>query len=82
MAFEMNNLGRLENHLEAECTEWALEDIYNYYGITDISELTEEQAREIFDYSESSDCEDPLTLLGMALRAIVDQWQDETGQQL
>jgi len=82
MAFEINNIGKLENRLEQECFEWALEDICSYYEITEISELTEEQAREIFEYSESADCDEPLTLLGMALRSLVDQWQNETGQQL
>ena len=45
------------------------ERIQEVYGVDDPSELNEDQIQEIFEYSESDQCE---MYVGMALRSMIE----------
>lgn len=80
MAFEVNKIGKLQDRLEEVAYEWVMNDVNEYFGVSDVSELTNEQIQEIVDYEEGGTYDEDW--IGIVLRNIVDQWQEETGQQL
>ena len=80
MTFEVNKIGKLQDRLEEVAYEWVMNDVNEYFGVSEISELTNEQVQEIVDYEEGGTYDEDW--IGIVLRNIVDQWQEETGQQL
>ena len=47
MAFEYKKLGKLQDHLESEATEWIEPYVKEFYKVNDFSELTKEQIDEM-----------------------------------
>lgn len=80
MTFEVNKIGKLQDRLEEVAYEWVMNDVNEYFGVSEVSELTNEQVQEIVDYEEGGTYDEDW--IGIVLRNIVDQWQEETGQQL
>jgi hypothetical protein len=80
MTFEVNKIGKLEDRLEEVAYEWVMSDVNEYFGVNEVSELTNEQIQEIVEYEQSGSFDE--YWIGVVLRSIVDQWQEETGQQL
>ena len=80
MTFEVNKIGKLQDRLEEVAYEWVMNDVNEYFGVSEVSELTNEQVQEIVDYEEGGAYDEDW--IGIVLRNIVDQWQEETGQQL
>ncbi len=74
MKFEWKRQGKILDRLENEATESAEEVVKNFFGVENSTSLTEEQMCEVFEYSESDDCD---SFLGLALRNIVRNWQDD-----
>jgi hypothetical protein len=74
MKFEWKKQGKLLDRLESEATESAEEVIKSFFGVENSTALTEEQMLDVYEYSESEDC---APFLGMALRNLVRNWQDE-----
>lgn len=75
MAFQVHKQHKLQDQIEQLAYDWAFEDVTEYYGIEEIEELNQEQVDEIFAYSESDDCYEGY--VGVALRTICDQWENE-----
>jgi len=73
MSFEVRKQHKLQDQIEHWAYEWAIEDVFEYYGIKELGELNKEQVDEIFAYSESDDCYEGY--VGVALRSICDQWE-------
>ena len=74
MKFEWKRQGKTLDRLENEATESAEEVVKSFFSVENSSSLTEEQMREVYEYSESDDFD---SFLGLALRNIVNYWQDE-----
>jgi len=74
MKFEWKKQGKLLDRLESEATESAEEVIKSFFGVENSTALTEEQMLDVYEYSESEDC---APFLGLALRNLVRNWQDE-----
>ena len=73
MAFEYKKLGKLQDHLEAEATDWIESYIKDLYGVNDSVELTKEQISEIDKTAEDEKLDN---YVGLALRNIVQAWYD------
>ena len=74
MKFEWKKQGKLLDRLENEATESAEEVIKSFFCFDNSTTLTEEQMLDVYEYSESDDCD---SFLGLALRNLVRNWQDE-----
>ena len=74
MKFEWKRQGKTLDRLENEATESAEEVVKSFFSVENLTSLSEEQMREVFEYSESDDCN---SFLGLALRNIVRYWQNE-----
>lgn len=72
MKFEWKRQGKTLDRLENEATESAEEVVKSFFSVENLTSLTEEQMREVFEYSESDDCN---SFLGLALRNIVKYWK-------
>jgi len=75
MTFQVRKQHKLQDQIEQLAYDWAIEDVQEYYGVEEIEELNQEQIDEIFTYSESDDCYEGY--VGMVLRTICDQWENE-----
>ena len=75
MTFQVYKQHKLQDQIEQLAYDWAIEDVTEYYGVEEPAELNQEQIDEIFAYSESDDCYEGY--VGVALRSICDQWEDE-----
>lgn len=60
---------KLQDQFESMAYDWMFERIQEVYGVDDPSELNEDQIQEIFEYSESDECE---MYVGMALRSMIE----------
>ena len=69
MAFDPGKVHKLQDQFESMAYDWMLERIQEVYGVDDPSELNEDQIQEIFEYSESDECE---MYVGMALRSMIE----------
>jgi len=47
----------------------------SYFNVEEIEDLTKEQVDEIYVYSESDECYEGM--VGVALRSMVDQWENQ-----
>ena len=74
MKFEWKRQHKLLDRLEREATDSAEEVIKSFFDVENSTALTEEQMREVFEYSESDECD---SFLGLALRNLVRNWQDK-----
>ena len=68
MTFKVNKMGKLAEQLEELAYDWAHQDVIEYFGVSVLEELTEEQLTEIYQYSESEECFEGY--VGMALRGM------------
>jgi hypothetical protein len=75
MAFDAGKVHKLQDYLESIAYDWMEDRVKDHYGVAGTDELTKEQVDEIWEYSESEDCYEPY--VGMALRSICDNWQEE-----
>ena len=74
MTFEYKKIGKLQDHLEAEATDWLGSYIKDLHGVNDSVELTKEQISEI---DKAADDEKLDQYVALALRNIVQAWYDE-----
>ena len=74
MAFEYKKIGKLQDHLEAEATDWLESYIKDLNGVNDSIELTKEQISEIDKAAEDKKLDQYVAL---ALRNIVQAWYDK-----
>ena len=79
MAFQVHKQHKLQDQIEQLAYDWAIEDVTEYYGVEELTELNQEQIDEIFAYSESDDCYEGY--VGVVLRTICDQWENEQDDQ-
>ena len=75
MSFEVRKQHKLQDQIENLCYEWAIEDVMSYFNVEEIEDLTKEQVDEIYVYSESDECYEGM--VGVALRSMVDQWENQ-----
>jgi len=75
MTFQVNKQHKLQDQIENLCYEWAIEDVMSYFNVKEIEDLTKEQVDEIYVYSESDECYEGM--VGVALRSMVDQWENQ-----
>ncbi|MEK9700227.1 MAG: hypothetical protein VW270_30880 [Candidatus Poseidoniales archaeon] len=54
MSFEWYKLYKWEENIESEVTDRVFDYVYEYYGIENIEELTEEQIAEIREFTENT----------------------------
>ena len=73
MTFEYKKIGKLQDHLEAEATDWLESYIKDLHGVNDSVELTKEQISEIDKAAEDEKLDNDV---GLALRNIVQAWYD------
>ena len=69
MALDLGKVHKLQDQFESMAYDWMFERIQEVYGVDDPSELNEDQIQEIFEYSESDECE---MYVGMALRSMIE----------
>ena len=69
MAFDPGKVHKLRDEFESMAYDWMFERIQEVYGVDDPSELNEDQIQEIFESSESDQCE---MYVGMALRSMIE----------
>ena len=79
MTFQVHKQHKLQDQIEQLAYDWAIEDVTEYYGVEELTELNQEQIDEIFAYSESDDCYEGY--VGVVLRTICDQWENEQDDQ-
>lgn len=72
--YEWNRAHKVMDWIEDEITGAAIESVTEWFGVDEISELTEEQISEVENYAESDSCYD---VLAMGLRNVVSQWENE-----
>lgn len=70
--FEIPKMNKFEDRIEGEAYEYASDAILNHYGVSEISELTEEQVSEIQQFMD--DNVGTVTCLG--LRCCIDEWEE------
>ena len=75
MTFQVYKQHKLQDQIEQLAYDWAFEDVTEYYGVEEIEQLNQEQVDEIFAYSESDECYEGY--VGVTLRTICDQWENE-----
>ena len=74
LSVEYKKIGKLQDHLEAEATDWLESYIKDLHGVNDSVELTKEQISEI---DKAADDEKLDQYVALALRNIVQAWYDE-----
>ena len=79
MAFDPGEVSNLQDQLESVAYDWMLDRVYSVYGVGEVVELSHEQVSEIFEYTNSFDCD---TYVGSALRAMVHEWESEHGEDI
>jgi hypothetical protein len=75
MAFEVKKMHKLSDQIEALAYDWAATDVCEYFEVEFISELTEDQAVEMYNYAESEECYEGY--VGTVLRTMYEQWAEE-----
>ena len=75
MAFEVKKIHKLSDQIEALAYDWALTDVCEYFKVEEVSQLTEEQAVEMYNYAESEECYEGY--VGTVLRTMYEQWAEE-----
>lgn len=73
--FEINRPHKIMEWLENQINEWAYEYVADFYGVEDVTELTEEQIVEVEEFCEEN--EDGYDLLVVGLRNCVHTWESE-----
>ena len=79
MAFQVIKTHKLSDQIEALAYDWALTDVCEYFKVEEVSQLTEEQAVEMYNYAESEECYEGY--VGTVLRTMYEQWWEEENQQ-
>ena len=75
MAFQVIKTHKLSDQIEALAYDWALTDVCEYFKVEEVSQLTEEQAVEMYNYAESEECYEGY--VGTVLRTMYEQWAEE-----
>ena len=73
MAFDWPKVHKWEDNLIDTATEWVTEYITEFYGVDEISELTEEQIDEIIQFRENDLNE--YSPLQMGFSNIISYWE-------
>jgi hypothetical protein len=70
---EIPKMDNFEDRIENEAYDFASEAIFNHYGVSEISELTEEQVDVILQFIEENDG----AIICMGLQCCVNEWEEE-----
>jgi len=75
MAFEWHRIHKWEDNLYNYANEWVEEYIFEYYGVDEITDLTEQQISEIQDFMETD--LDEYSPLRPGFYNLVNWWENE-----
>ena len=72
MSFKITSTATFDEECD-EAYEVAENEMMEYYSVSEINNLTQEQLDEIWIYSEDEDCE---KWIGMALRSLIQEFME------
>ena len=72
--FEWNRYWKTEEHYERQISDDVYDRVLEYYGVDEVSELTEEQIREIEEFRESIN---PFSVLQAGFSNLLGIWESE-----
>lgn len=79
MAFDPGKVNKLQDQLESLAYDWMLDRVCSFYGVDEVIELSHEQISEVFDYTNSFECD---TYVAAALCSKVREWEGEHGEDI
>jgi len=77
MAFEWNRIHKWEDNIESQVTDSVFEFVCEFYGVDEVSELTEEQFAEVEHFRHEQLNE--YSPMQWGFSNLVNQWESENG---
>lgn len=76
MSFEVPKIHKWAENIEHTLTEWAESEIQEFYGVDEMSELTEEQINEIQEFVDEAE-ESWYNWVCVGFRNVISWWENE-----
>jgi hypothetical protein len=76
MAFEWNRMHKWEDRIESEITDSVFDYVFEYYGVSELGELTEENIHELEEFRNVVLNEYSPFQIGFS--NLISQWESET----
>lgn len=74
MSFEWPRIHKWEDNIESQVTDSVFDYVFEYYGVTEVSELTEEQIKEVEDFRDEFNEYSPMQ---WGFSNLINQWESE-----
>lgn len=78
MAFEWNRIHKWEDNIYSQVDEMVQEYVFEYYGVEELTELTEEQIQELEDFRNDPNCISEYSPLQYGFSTLINWWESET----
>ena len=77
MAFEWNRIHKHEDNIESDVTDRVFEYVFEYYGVEELSELTQEQISQIEDFRDKLN---EFSVMQIGFSNLINQWENENDE--
>jgi len=74
MSFEWRRIHKWEDNIESQVTESVYDYVFEYYGVTEVTELTEDQIKEIEDFRDELNEYSPMQ---WGFSNLINNWESE-----
>jgi len=74
MSFEWRRIHKWEDNIENQVTESVYDYVFEYYGVTEVTELTEDQIKEIEDFRDELNEYSPMQ---WGFSNLINNWESE-----
>ena len=77
MTFEWNRIHKHEDNIEIDVTDRVFEYVFEYYGVEELSELTQEQISQIEDFRDKLN---EFSVMQIGFSNLINQWENENDE--